>query len=186
MIRTVLLLVVVAVVAMLLYAATRPDTFAVQRQISIRASAQHVYPLINDLHQFNVWNPYVAKDPQIKLSYSGPSNGPGAAYDFQGNKNVGKGRIEILSVSEPDKVSMKLDMIEPFEGHNLVDFTLAPNRADPALLDVTWAMHGPSAFMGKVMGLFFNMDEMIGRDFEAGLARLKAQAEQPPSKKDAS
>ena len=69
---------------------------------------------------------------------------------------------------------MKLDMIEPFEGHNIVEFTLAP-RGDAT--DVTWAMHGPSPFMAKLVGLFMNMDAMIGRDFEAGLANLKSRAE---------
>lgn len=177
MIKTILIALIVAVSATLLYAATKPDTFSVQRTIGIHTSAAKLYPLISDLRQFNTWNPYVAKDPQIKLSYRGPSSGPGSAYDFQGNKDVGKGSIEVLSLSEPDKVSMKLDMIEPFEGHNVVTFTLVPRAGDPTQTDVTWAMHGPNVFIGKVMGIFFDMDHMIGRDFDAGLARLKALVE---------
>ena len=86
---------------------------------------------------------------------------------------MGKGSVTITD-SAPSKVTMKLDMIEPFEGHNVVEFILAP-KGDST--EVTWAMHGPSPYIGKVMGLVFNMDNMIGRDFEAGLANLKAKAE---------
>jgi hypothetical protein len=174
MIETFAIVLVLAIVVLLIYAATRPDTFSIQRSASIKAPAEKIYPLINDLHRFNTWNPYEKKDPNLKGSYRGPAAGPGAGYDFQGNKNVGKGSIEIVEPVSASKVTMKLDMLEPFEGHNVVEFTLAP-RGDAT--EVTWAMHGPSAFITKLMGIFFNMDRMIGRDFEAGLADLKTAAE---------
>ncbi len=177
MIKTLALISIAAVAAigaLLVFAATRPDTFRVQRVASIKASPDKLYPLINDLRQFNTWNPYEKKDPAIKGSYRGPASGPGAGYDFQGNKDVGKGSIEIVESSPSGKVTMKLDMLEPFEGHNVVEFSLAP-RGEAT--EVTWAMHGASPFMAKLVGVFVNMDRMIGRDFEAGLANLKAQAE---------
>lgn len=174
MIKTLALIAVAAIGALLIFAATRPDTFRVQRSASIKAAPGTLYPLINDLRQFNTWNPYEKKDPAIKGSYRGPASGPGAGYDFQGNKDVGKGSIEIVESSPPGKVTMKLDMLEPFEGHNIVEFSLAP-RGEAT--EVTWAMHGPSPFVGKLLGVFVNMDRMIGRDFEAGLANLKARAE---------
>jgi hypothetical protein len=176
MIKTIAIVLVVAIGALLIYAATRPDTFRVQRSASVRASADKIHPLINDLHQFNTWNPYEKKDPNIRGSYRGPQAGPGAGYDFQGNKDVGRGSIEIVDSAAPDKVTMKLDMIEPFEGHNIVEFTLAP-RGDTT--EVTWSMHGPSPFLSKLVGIFLNMDKMIGRDFEAGLDTLKTVAERP-------
>jgi Polyketide cyclase / dehydrase and lipid transport len=166
--------IVLAIAGVLAYAASRPDTFRVQRSASIEATAERLYPLINDMRQFNTWNPYNLKDPNVKGTYRGPASGPGAGYDFQGNKDVGKGSIQIVESSPPQTVTMKLDMIEPFEGHNTVEFTLAPNGATT---DVTWAMHGPSPFMAKLVGVFMNMDRMIGRDFEAGLANLRAKAE---------
>ena len=166
--------IVLAIAGVLAYAASRPDTFRVQRSASIEATAERLYPLINDMRQFNTWNPYNLKDPNVKGTYRGPTSGPGAGYDFHGNKDVGKGSIQIVESSPPQKVTMKLDMIEPFEGHNTVEFTLAPNGATT---DVTWAMHGPSPFMAKLVGVFMNMDRMIGRDFEAGLANLRAKAE---------
>jgi len=174
MIKTMAIVLVVAIAALLIYAATRPDTFVVQRSLNVRASADKLHPLINDLHRFNTWNPYDRKDPNIKGTYRGPQAGPGAGYDFQGNKDVGKGSIEIVDSAAPGKVTMKLDMLEPFEVHNHVEFTLVP-RGDST--DVTWAMRGPSPFLGKLIGVFMNMDKMIGRDFEVGLANLKTVAE---------
>jgi hypothetical protein len=166
--------IVVPVVALLAYAATKPDTFRVQRSASINAPPQAIFPLINDLHNFNAWNPFVRKDPNLKGHYSGPSSGTGAAYAFNGNKDVGQGSIKIAESSPPSKVTMTLDMIRPFEAHNLVEFTLEPNGRST---QVTWAMHGPSPYLAKLMSIFFSMDNMVGRDFEAGLADLKAAAE---------
>lgn len=174
MIKTILLVLVVAVAALLLYASTRPDTFAVERSTTIAAPADRLFPLINDLRAFNTWNPYARKDPAMQSRYSGPAAGGGAALDFHGNKDVGRGRITITGSKAPSEVTMQLDMFEPFEGHNTVVFTLAPDGAGTR---VTWAMHGPSAFITKLMGLFFNMDQMIGQDFESGLANLRQLAE---------
>ncbi|RZL01794.1 MAG: polyketide cyclase [Rubrivivax sp.] len=176
MVKTILIVAGVGLAALLSYAATRPDTFAVQRSASIKAPADKLHALINDLHQFNTWNPYNLKDPHIKGAYRGPVAGPGAHYDFEGNQDVGKGSIEVTA-SEADKVSMRLDMVEPFEGHNQVEFRLAPGAEGT---QVTWAMHGPAPFMHKLVGLFINMDQMIGRDFETGLANLRTKAETTP------
>ncbi len=176
MIKTILIVAAVGIAGLLSYAASKPDTFTVQRSTSIKAPADKLHALINDLHQFNTWNPYNLKDPNVKGSYRGPATGPGAGYDFEGNKDVGKGSIEITG-STTDKVSMRLDMIEPFEGHNQVEFTLAP---DAGGTQVTWAMRGPAPFMYKLMGTFIDMDRMIGRDFETGLANLKTKAEAAP------
>lgn len=170
------LVAVVALGALSLYAASRPDTFAVKRSATIAASADKIHPLINDLHRFNTWNPYERKDPQMRGTYRGRPSGPGAGYDFAGNNEVGSGSIEITE-SQAHRVAMKLDMYEPFEAHNFVEFTLQPRGATAT--EVTWAMHGPANFISKLMGLVFDMDKMIGRDFEAGLANLKAVAERP-------
>jgi hypothetical protein len=173
-IKTIALLLVAALAVLLMVAASRPDILRVQRSASIKAPPDRIHPLINDLRSFNTWNPYEKKDPNMKGRYRGPESGPGAGYDFEGNKDVGKGSIQIVESAAPRTVTMKLDMIEPFEGHNIVEFTLLP-RGDTT--EVTWAMQGPSPFLAKVVGVFFDMDRMIGRDFEAGLANLKSVAE---------
>nr|WP_247655683.1 SRPBCC family protein [Hydrogenophaga aromaticivorans] len=160
---------------LLAYAATRGDSFRVERSTTVAAPAAKLFPLINDLHRFNTWNPYNRKDPAMQGTYSGPAAGSGAVFDFQGNKEVGKGRIGITTSTEPSVVTMQLDMFEPFEGHNVVTFSLVP---EGGATRVTWAMHGPSPFIARLMGIFFSMDQMIGKDFETGLSHLKALAEQ--------
>lgn len=165
-----------ALAALLIYAATRPDQFRIERSLRIAAPPERIFPLINDLHGFNTWNPFARKDPNLQDSYDGPANGPGARYAWQGNKNVGRGSMEILNATASSQVAMRLDFTEPFEAHNLVDFTLTP---EGGATTVTWAMHGPAPFISKLMGIFFPMERMVGPDFEAGLATLKTLAEKP-------
>jgi hypothetical protein len=174
MLKTLALVAVAAVGALLAFAATRPDTFRVQRSLVVNAPAAKLFPMVNDLRQFSAWNPYEKKDPAIRISYRGAASGPGAGYDFEGNKEVGKGSIDIVDAAAPAKVTMQLTMVEPFEGRNTVEFSLVPQGQ---ATNVTWAMHGPSPFMAKLVGVFMNMDQMVGRDFEAGLANLKTLAE---------
>jgi len=174
MLKTIAIIVVLLIVGVLLFATTRPDTFRVQRAASIKAPPEKIFPLINDLQRFGAWNPFAKKDPGIKESYSGPASGKGAVCTFDGNKDVGKGSLEITDSASPNKVSMRLHMIEPFEADNNIEFTLEPRGE---LTNVTWAMEGKSPYLAKIIQLFFNMDRMIGRDFEAGLAGLKAVAE---------
>jgi hypothetical protein len=174
MLKIIALVVVVLIAGVLIYAATKPDTFRVQRSATINASPEKIFPLINDLHTFNTWNPYDKKDPNATGSYSGPASGKGAAYAFEGNKDVGKGNIEITESSPTSKVTMALNMLSPFEAHNIVEFTLEP-AGDTT--NVTWAIHGPMPYMSKVMCIFFDMDNMVGKDFEKGLSDLKAVVE---------
>jgi hypothetical protein len=110
----------------------------------------------------------------MKRTYSGADSGRGAVYAWDGNKNVGSGRMEILDVSVPSKVVIKLDFLKPFEAHNTAEFTMLP-QGDAT--NLTWLMHGPAPLMSRVMQVFMNMDKMIGKDFEAGLANLKMLSE---------
>lgn len=174
MLKIIASVVVVLVAGVLIVATTAPDTFRFQRTAAIEAPPEKIFPLINDLHRFNSWNPYEKKDPNIQGAYSGPTAGKGAAYAFSGNKDVGKGSVEITESVSPNSVSMRLTMLEPFEANNNVVFTLRP-RGEAT--DVTWTIEGPVPYFMKIAHLFFDMDKMVGKDFEAGLAGLKAVAE---------
>jgi uncharacterized protein YndB with AHSA1/START domain len=174
-IATVVIAVLVAGIgAVLAIAATKPDTFRVERSTSIKAPPEKIFPLINDFHEWSGWSPYERKDPAMKKSFSGAPAGKGAIYEWDGDKNVGKGRITIADTAPPNKVVINLDMFSPFEAHNLVEFTLAP-KGDTT--DVTWTMNGQTPFLAKVVHVFLDMDKMVGGDFEAGLASLKTIAE---------
>jgi hypothetical protein len=154
------------------------DCFHIERSIRIAAPAAVIFPLINDLHRWVAWSPYERLDPAMQRTYSGEAEGVGAVYEWRGNKKVGTGRMEIVRAEEPSRVVIKLDFLSPFEGHNTAEFTIA---ADGDASRVTWAMHGPqmcaNPIMKFFMGLFFNMEKMIGGQFEEGLANLKAAAE---------
>jgi len=170
----VVVVVVVLIAGLLGFAATKPDRFRVQRTTSIKAPPEKIFALVNDLRSHGLWSPWEKKDPAMKKTYSGAASGEGAVYEWDGNKNIGKGRMEITETSPSSKVTFKLDLIKPFEGHNIAEFTL---DADGDSTNVTWAIYGPSPFLSKVVSLFCNMDRMIGREFETGLANLKTITE---------
>jgi uncharacterized protein YndB with AHSA1/START domain len=164
----------IALAIVLILAATKPDTFSVQRAATVKAPPEKIFALINDFHQWGTWSPWENKDPAMIRTYSGAASGTGAVYAWDGNKNVGSGRMEILDAASPQKIVIKLDFFKPFEAHNTAEFTMLP-QGDAT--SVIWVMHGPAPFMSKVMQVFMNMDNMIGKDFEIGLANLKRQTE---------
>jgi hypothetical protein len=172
MLTTIAIIVALAIAAILIYAATKPDSFSVQRSTAIAAPAQKIFPLIDDLHAHHAWSPF-EKDPAMKRIHSGTHHGRGAVYEWEGNREVGKGRLAITE-STPSKITMALDMLKPFKASNTVEFTLAPNGG---ATDVTWAMHGRQSYMAKLVSTFINCDKMVGSQFEQGLAKLKAIAE---------
>jgi uncharacterized protein YndB with AHSA1/START domain len=160
--------------AVLLYASTKSDSCQISRSIHISASPEKIFPLIDDPRAMNEWNPFVKSDPNIKLAYSGPSRGIGAANDFDGNGKVGSGRAEIVESVDPSKVVVALRMDRPMKCQNRVEFTIVPNGNGS---DVTWAMSGKQPFMGKLFSVFVNTEKMVSSAFETGLADLKARAE---------
>lgn len=173
MLKKIGLAIVAALAALLLFATTRPDSFSVERRVVIQAPPEKIQPLIADFHRWAEWSPWEKLDPAMKRSFGGASAGVGATYGWQGNKDVGSGRMEVKTAA-PDKVRIQLDFIEPFEGHNTTDFLLTPRDGGT---EVRWVMFGPSTFVTKLMGLFVSMDAMVGKDFEKGLAQLKVVAE---------
>ena len=170
----VLAVLAVGIVSILAYAATRPDDFRVQRSATIKAPPEKIFPFINDFKQWGAWSPYEKIDPAMKRSYGATTAGKGATYAWEGDSNVGTGHMEILDAPAPQKVVIKLDFLKPFEAHNTAEFTLQPQGDGTR---VTWAMQGPTPFIGKIMHVFMNMDRMVGKDFETGLANLKRAAE---------
>ena len=169
---------VLAVIILIVVAMQKPDNFHIQRGIVIKAPAEKIFPHINDLNAWRAWSPYEKKDPAMKRTMSGPPVGKGAAYAWDGNKNVGTGRMEITESAPPSKVVFKLDFIKPFEGHNVATFVLTPRGSGAeAETEVIWALDGPAPLITKVMSTVFDMDKMVGTDFGDGLASLKALAE---------
>ena len=175
MLKIIGIVVVVLIAGVLILAATKPDTFQIQRAASIKAPPEKVFALINDFNRWGAWSPWEKKDPAMKRTFGATTSGKGATYAWEGNKDVGQGRMEIAESVPPSKVALNLDFVKPFEAHNLVEYTLEP-KGDTT--NVTWAMQGDTPYFAKIIHVFINMDKMVGKDFEAGLANHKAIAEQ--------
>jgi uncharacterized protein YndB with AHSA1/START domain len=171
---TIGVIVVLAIATVLILAAMKSDTCRVQRSLAIAAPPERIFPHISDFHCWPAWSPYEGKDPAMKKTFSGAASGKGAIYEWEGDKNVGKGRIEITDTSPSSRLALNLDMLKPFEAHNKVEFILLP-QGEGTL--VTWEMNGHAPYLAKIMHVFFNMDRMIGGDFERGLIKLKTVAE---------
>ena len=174
MLKTILIIVVVLIAGVLIFAATKPDTFRVQRSASIKAPPEKIFPLINDFKRWDAWSPWEKKDLAMKKTFGATTSGKGATYAWEGNKDVGEGSMRIAESVPPSKITINLDFLKPFEAHNIVEYTLTP-KGDTTT--VSWVLHGPMPYMSKVISIFCDMDRMVGKDFEAGLANLKAVVE---------
>jgi Polyketide cyclase / dehydrase and lipid transport len=163
----------IIVLLVLIYAATKPDSFHVERAIDIEAPREKIFALINDFHEWDAWTPY-NKDPAMKKTYGGNGSGTGATYAWEGNNAVGKGEIVITDSAPYSRIAFDLHMIAPLEGRNHVVFAL---KTAGDTTTVTWILDDKHAYFVKVMSVFLNTDKMIGRDFETGLAKLKSVAE---------
>lgn len=163
----------VLVALVLIIASTKPNTVRYERTTVINASPEKILPHITDFRKWKPWSPWERKDPSMQRDHSGAASGVGAKYHWLGNNKVGEGSMEILSA---DSSGVKIDMrfIKPFKTECAASFQFTPQGNGT---NVRWSMDGPNLFMGKVMSVFMNMDKMIGKDFEQGLAGLKAEAE---------
>jgi hypothetical protein len=173
MLKAIALAIALLITAVLVLAATRPGSFRVTRSATIQAPPERIQPLISDLRRFSTWSPYEKKDPKMVRAYTGPASGEGATYAFVGNKDVGRGVIRITEATK-SSVRMNLVMHEPFECDNRVEFVLQPKEG---ATQVTWSLQGPVPFAARIVHLFVDMDAMVGRDFETGLADLRKLAE---------
>ncbi|HXJ09803.1 MAG TPA: SRPBCC family protein [Burkholderiales bacterium] len=173
MLKTALIVVALALAGVLIFAATRPDTFTVTRSASMKAPPERIQAQLSDFRGWQAWSPWEKMDPGMQRRFGGAEKGKGATYAWRGNDKVGQGSMEITE-STAQKVAMDLDFVKPFEAHNTVTFTLAP-KGDAT--DVTWSMSGPVPYFAKILHVFVDMDRMVGSQFESGLANLKAVSE---------
>ncbi len=175
MLRRFLLGLAVALILLLGFAATRPGRYHVERTITVAAPSSVVFAQVDDLHAWAAWSPWEKLDPAMHKSFAGPSRGVGASYAWQGNDQVGAGKMTIIAERPPHSVRYKLEFRAPFVASADGSFTFARNGASSTV--VTWAMDGANNFVGKLFSVFMDMDTRVGGDFERGLAQLKAVAE---------
>ena len=174
MLVKILIGVAVVVLALAAFVATRPSEFSVSRSATFAAPAPAVFAQVNELKKWEAWSPWAKKDPQAKSSYAGPAAGAGASMSWAGNKEVGEGRMTIVESSANALVRFKLEFFKPFAATNSAEFAF---REEGGRTAVTWTMRGHNNFVAKAMCLVFDMDKMVGGDFEAGLAGIKSIVE---------
>jgi hypothetical protein len=152
-----------------------PDTYTVERSVTIDAPLERIFAQIADFHNWRNWSPWEGLDPDLKRTYAGSESGTGAVYAWSGNRKAGQGRMEITDSKEPSIVQIDLLFEKPWKARNDTSFTV---RQEGSQASVTWSITGKLTVMTKVMGIFKSMDAFLGPDFEKGLAALKATAEE--------
>ena len=153
------------------------DTFQITRSATIAAAPERIAPHIQDFHAWEKWSPYEKLDPKMKKTFSGPERGAGATYAWEGNSKAGAGTMTITGATA-QKISIALHFTKPMRSDNTAEFTLEPDGTGTR---VTWTMVAPKTLMTKVMGVFVNMDKMIGSAFQEGLDQLKELVEKSPN-----
>jgi hypothetical protein len=176
MIKKILLGLAAVIAIILIAAATRPADFRVERSATLAVPAPALFAHVNDHRKFNVWNPFMQLDPNVKNTYSGPDAGVGAVCSWDGNSDIGAGSCTITESKPGELVRCRMDWKRPMEGVATVDFTFKP-QGDKTV--VTWAMYGKNNYLGKLVSLFMDCDKMCGPQFEKGLAALGTVAASP-------
>lgn len=174
MLTTILVILVVVIAIILLLAMSKPNSYRVERSATIQAPPERIFELVNEFRNWPQWSPWEKLDPAMKKDLGGPPAGVGSSYAWEGNSKAGKGRMEITESDAPRRVKLDLNFIKPFKSNNVTEFHLQPRDAGT---NVRWTMDGPAPLPTKVMMVFMNMDKMVGRDFDEGLANLKRVAE---------
>ncbi|HEX9784847.1 MAG TPA: SRPBCC family protein [Opitutaceae bacterium] len=179
MLATILIVLAVLVVGFLAFAASRPADFRITRDTTISAAPAVIFPHVNDLGKWKAWSPWENLDPTMKRTFEGLSSGVGAVYAWEGNKQVGSGRMTITECRPHESIRIKLEFFKPMSAVNVTGFAFKPegNRTT-----VTWSMSGRNNFIAKAFSLFMNMDKMVGGRFEQGLNSLKAVSESSPGR----
>jgi carbon monoxide dehydrogenase subunit G len=174
MILKIVIAIVALILAVLVYASSKPDTFRVQRSIVVNVPPEKIFALINDFHKWDRWAPQDQQDPTMHRTYSGPAEGKGAVSEWTGSGSTGQGRMEVVESTPPKTVTIKVDFVKPFAAHNTNQFVLEPTGAATR---VTWTIDASNLYAMKVMSIFVNIQKEFGKHMESGLSSLKAAAE---------
>jgi len=166
----IIIAIIVGVIALILVlAALKPDTFEYRRSRVLDATPDAIMAELDDFRRWTRWSPWEGLDPALQRTYGPVARGPGATYAWKGNRKAGAGQMTITGLEPRAKLTLELEFTAPFKAVNTTEFTLAPEHAGTR---VTWVMRGKNTFVGKLFSLVFNMEKLIGKDFERGLEAL--------------
>jgi Polyketide cyclase / dehydrase and lipid transport len=174
MLLRILLALAVLVVVAAVVIALQPSHFRIARTLTMRAPAPVVFAQVNDFHNWRAWSPFAQVDPAMQESYAGAAAGMGAVYTWSGDKRAGEGRMTLTDSLSPERIRIRLEFVRPMTATNTAEFTFQPQGDGTA---VTWSMEGDRNFLFKAVGLFMNMDKIVGGEFEKGLQQMKSIVE---------
>lgn len=174
MLKKIIITLAAIILLFVIIVATRPAEFRITRSANIAAPPEVVFALVNDLHKWDAWSPWAKLDPAMKKTHEGAESGVGAIYSWDGNNDVGAGRMTITETRTNEAVLIKLEFFKPMAAVSDAEFTFKPEGNQTA---VTWTMSGKNNFVSRAFCMFMNMDKMVGGDFEKGLAQMKTVAE---------
>jgi uncharacterized protein YndB with AHSA1/START domain len=163
-----------ALVLFCAYISTREGKFRYERSGVINAPPEKIFPYLVDFKKGGEWSPYEKVDPNMKKTYSGPEQQVGSVMEFDGNRDAGSGKLEILKIVPNESVEIRLTMIKPFQGENVVVYKLTP-QADGTLF--TWTMSGEGGFVSKLLNFFVDCEKMVADQFTVGINNLKQVVE---------
>jgi hypothetical protein len=176
MLRLIIIAIIIVIAAIIIYAASRPNKFRIERFTTMNAPPEAIFAQLNNFHAWEAWSPWEKLDPAVKRSYSGAEEGVGAKYEWVGNRELGAGNMEIIKSTPHSSLLITIEFLVPFKAINTIEFTLSQ---EGNATRVSEAMYGPSPFVSKLMGLVFSMDKMVGSKFDEGLSTIKAIVETP-------
>ncbi|HEY9249716.1 MAG TPA: SRPBCC family protein [Rariglobus sp.] len=177
MLVKILIVLALFIVVFVVIVVRQPSGFRVARATTISAPASVVFAKVNDLHTWQEFSPWAKMDPAARVTFDGPPSGAGASFAWAGNRQVGEGRMTITESRPHELIRFRLDFVKPFKATQAAEFAFKPEGGRTA---VTWSMSGENSFLFKAAGLFMDCEQMIGAQFEQGLAHLKALAESEP------
>jgi uncharacterized protein YndB with AHSA1/START domain len=174
MLKKILLGLLVVIAALLLFAATRPNSYSVSRSMTIKAPPEKLFAMVDSFPAWPLWSPYEKLDPNMKRTIGGAPSGVGATYAWSGNKNAGEGSMQIYKSQPPNVVEIQLEFTKPMAGHDTAMFTFTP-KGDSTM--VTWTVRGPNPYIAKLLTMFMSMDRMLGGQMMDGLMAMQKVAE---------
>lgn len=173
MLKRILVVLLIAMACIAVLAMRQPDSYTVERRVTMPAPPEKVFALVNDFRQWSAWSPWATKDPKMQLAISERSAGVGATYEWHGNSDVGAGRMEIKESLPPNRVTIALHFLEPIDSRSVMLMQIEPAGTGSTVI---WTMRGDQTLLSRVMAVFTSMDAMVGPDFDRGLAQLQAAA----------
>jgi uncharacterized protein YndB with AHSA1/START domain len=169
-IKKILIVLAVFVGLVMIYAAFAPDSYIVERSRTINAPINVVFEKVAYFKNWDSWSPWKEKDQTSSYAIDGTDGTVGAKYSWTGDpEKTGKGSMTVTEYAANKKFAYDLSFTEPWEMSSKGYFTVEDEGGKTKL---TWADEGDIPFMQRPMMLFFDLDAMMGPDFERGLFKI--------------